>query len=110
MAEHKNTLIRIEEYEYRNIEIPPERWVFRPSIYAPVSEPTPNKEIKSLKLYIFDYYSNLKPGMVFAYNQEEAIAMIKEAGITGQPDKFYSSAKEIEIPSNPGFVRYTAGE
>lgn len=68
------------------------------------------KEIKSLKLCIFDYYNNLKPGIVFAYNQEEAIAMIKEAGITGQPDKFYSSVKEIEIPTDPIYIRYATGE
>lgn len=67
-------------------------------------------EVNSLKLFIFDYYNNLKPGMVFAYNQEEAITMIKEAGITGQPDKFYSSVKEIEIPVDPIYIRYAAGE
>lgn len=107
IADH---LVRIEEYEYRNIKIPPERYVFRPSIYAAVSEPMPNKKIMGLKLYIFDYFHNLKPGLVFASNEEEAVKLIKERGVTGLPDRFYSTVKEIEIPTHSTYVRYATGE
>lgn len=113
MIEQKNVLNEITggmkrgEFYSLSASTPPEKSVFH---NTDSDSATPENKVASIKLFIFDYYSNLKPGMVFAYNQEEAIGMIKEAGITGQPDKFYSSVKEIEIPSNPVFVRYTTGE
>ena len=113
MTEHKNTLNEITggmkrgELNYLSAATPPEKSVFH---NTDSNSATPENKVASMKLFIFDYYNNLKPGMVFAYNQEEAIAMIKEAGITGQPDKFYSSVKEIEIPVDPTYVRYATGE
>lgn len=107
IADH---LIRIEEYEYRNIRIPQERYAFRPSIYAGVSELPPDEEIKNLKLYIFDYFHNLKPGLVFAASEGEAVKLIKEAGITGLPGSFYTSVKTVKIPAGPTYVRYNSGK
>ena len=95
------------EFYSLSASTPPEKSVFH---NLAGNSTMPENEVASIKLFIFDYYNNLKPGMVFAYNQEEAIAMIKEAGITGQPDKFYSSVKEIEIPTDPIYIRYAAGE
>lgn len=66
--------------------------------------------VGEMKLFIFDYFSHAKPGVVFASNKEEAIKLIKEAGVTGLPDSFYSSVKEIEIPVDPTYVRYNSGE
>lgn len=102
-----NEGMRRGEFYSLSASTPPEKSVFH-NTYS--NSATPENKVASMKLFIFDYYNNLKPGMVFAYNQEEAIAMIKEAGITGQPDKFYSSAKEIEIPVDPTYVRYNSGE
>lgn len=113
MSEHKNTLNEITggmkrgEFYSLSAPTPPEKSVFH---NTDSNSATPENKVASMKLFIFDYYNNLKPGMVFAYNQEEAIAMIKEAGITDQPDKFYSSVKEIEIPVGPTYVRYNSGE
>lgn len=62
--------------------------------------------VGKMKLFIFDYFHHCKPGIVFAHDKEEAIKLIREAGMISLPDKFYSSVKEIEIPSDSGYLRY----